>query len=514
MSLKFIFDRHDMYVYPWYISDLTVTRGIAKISGGHRVKECFATIKGDFLTMYYDYESTEQVGQYILDQLVVDRKFYQVAIKQIYRYSDELLNFCRSFEVIDVRNISDQKLISLYRQYIAGLINLRVWGWVPTILDGITRNFLTDYLLAEFKTHLSPLGKAGKISEYYAVLSSSEKKSEVQTEEIARLELLLKIAKHSKSKDIFNIIKQDNQLSLEKKYPAVYQLFSQHLKDYGWLTYAYSGPTMTLAHLFTMLNDQLKAGDLQNQRKKIIKHYQQIKQEKKSLSQSLKLSSKLVYLFSVSAEFMFIKDYRKGIYQQSYVAMDKVINEIARRLKLTPRAVKYLVLEEVKQALLAKKSKKYQSMAKLRTKKCCYHVKAGRIRVYEGKKCEQMIKRLIGSEIKQNSKQLAVTELSGKVAYPGKVIGIAKIILVASDVKKINPGEILVSSSTNPDLILAMKKAAAFVTDLGGIISHAAIVSREMKKPCIVGTKIATHAIKDGDRIEVNANLGIVRILK
>ena len=59
-----------------------------------------------------------------------------------------------------------------------------------------------------------------------------------------------------------------------------------------------------------------------------------------------------------------------------------------------------------------------------------------------------------------------------------------------------------------------MKKAAAFVTDLGGIISHAAIVSREMKKPCIVGTKIATHAIKDGDRIEVNANLGIVRILK
>jgi pyruvate, water dikinase len=59
-----------------------------------------------------------------------------------------------------------------------------------------------------------------------------------------------------------------------------------------------------------------------------------------------------------------------------------------------------------------------------------------------------------------------------------------------------------------------MKKASAIITDEGGITSHAAIVSREMKKPCVIGTKIATKILKDGDLVEVDADRGIVNILK
>ncbi len=60
----------------------------------------------------------------------------------------------------------------------------------------------------------------------------------------------------------------------------------------------------------------------------------------------------------------------------------------------------------------------------------------------------------------------------------------------------------------------ALKRAAAFVTDEGGITCHAAIVAREMKKTCIIGTKIATKVLKDGDLVEVDAKKGIVRKLK
>jgi len=67
---------------------------------------------------------------------------------------------------------------------------------------------------------------------------------------------------------------------------------------------------------------------------------------------------------------------------------------------------------------------------------------------------------------------------------------------------------------TTPELIGGMRKASAFVTDEGGIISHAAIIAREMKKPCIIGTKIATKVLKDGDLVEVDADRGVVRILK
>ncbi len=66
---------------------------------------------------------------------------------------------------------------------------------------------------------------------------------------------------------------------------------------------------------------------------------------------------------------------------------------------------------------------------------------------------------------------------------------------------------------TEPSYLSVMKKAAAFVTDEGGILCHAAIVARELKKPCVTGTKIATKVLKDGDRIEVDADRGIIRIL-
>lgn len=66
---------------------------------------------------------------------------------------------------------------------------------------------------------------------------------------------------------------------------------------------------------------------------------------------------------------------------------------------------------------------------------------------------------------------------------------------------------------TFPSLIMAMQRAAAFVTDEGGLTCHAAIVAREMHKPCIVGTKHATQVLKDGDRVEVDATKGVVKKL-
>lgn len=103
-------------------------------------------------------------------------------------------------------------------------------------------------------------------------------------------------------------------------------------------------------------------------------------------------------------------------------------------------------------------------------------------------------------------------ELKGQSAYKGIVKGKCRII---KDFKRaeINEGEILVTGMTDPNFVPLMKKAAAIVTDGGGMLSHAAIVSRELKIPCVVGTKKATHILKNGDEVEVDANTGVVRIL-
>jgi pyruvate,water dikinase len=79
---------------------------------------------------------------------------------------------------------------------------------------------------------------------------------------------------------------------------------------------------------------------------------------------------------------------------------------------------------------------------------------------------------------------------------------------------KMKKGDILVAVSTGPEMMAACLKAGAIVTDEGGICSHASIVSRELKIPCIIGTKIATKILKDGDLVELDANKGIIKILK
>jgi phosphohistidine swiveling domain-containing protein len=106
-----------------------------------------------------------------------------------------------------------------------------------------------------------------------------------------------------------------------------------------------------------------------------------------------------------------------------------------------------------------------------------------------------------------------IQEIKGQVAFEGKAKGIARIIKNKKQMRKIRDGEILVSPMTTPDFMPAMKKAVAFVTDEGGILCHAAIVARELKKPCIIGTKIATQVLKDGDLVEVDAVAGIVKKL-
>ncbi len=104
--------------------------------------------------------------------------------------------------------------------------------------------------------------------------------------------------------------------------------------------------------------------------------------------------------------------------------------------------------------------------------------------------------------------------LSGTCACPGKVKGKVKVINQPEEMDKMNKGDVMVAHTTFPALVPAMKKASAIITDDGGITCHAAIVARELKTPTIVGTKMATKVLKDGDRVEVDAEKGIIKKIK
>ena len=109
---------------------------------------------------------------------------------------------------------------------------------------------------------------------------------------------------------------------------------------------------------------------------------------------------------------------------------------------------------------------------------------------------------------------IEVTELKGTIANSGLAYGRVRLVNTTKDISKVETGDVIVTLMTKPNYITAMEKAVAFLTDEGGLTCHAAIIARELGKPCIVGTKIATKVLKDGDYVEVDANKGIVRKLK
>ncbi|MCI4328663.1 MAG: phosphoenolpyruvate synthase, partial [Thermoplasmata archaeon] len=95
-------------------------------------------------------------------------------------------------------------------------------------------------------------------------------------------------------------------------------------------------------------------------------------------------------------------------------------------------------------------------------------------------------------------------------ASPGIAGGTARLLRTSQEMDRLKPGEILITTMTTPDMVPAMAQAAGIVTDEGGITCHAAIVSRELGVPCVVGTRTATKTIVDGETVSVDGKSGSV----
>ena len=117
------------------------------------------------------------------------------------------------------------------------------------------------------------------------------------------------------------------------------------------------------------------------------------------------------------------------------------------------------------------------------------------------------------AKLRAASKPEDISELDGFAASPGVVEGVARVCKSVAEINQLQQGEILVSPTTTPSWAAAFQKIQACVTDMGGIMCHAAIVCREYGVPAVVGTGQSTKFIKSGDKIRVNGDSGLVEIL-
>ncbi|MBR9699196.1 hypothetical protein GOV09_01950 [Candidatus Woesearchaeota archaeon] len=204
--------------------------------------------------------------------------------------------------------------------------------------------------------------------------------------------------------------------------------------------------------------------------------------------------------FTMVRELVYIKEVRDDFRRKGVFYIQKLYQEIAKRAGIDLEDIAYWSEPEIIQFLEDKKIEDKTS----RKKGFMLYFKDGKI-TYVDENISDELKNLGFSEEERND------EIKGTVAQEGTAKGKVKIVRTVKDIPKVEEGDIMVTVTTHPDYVLAMQKAAAIVTDEGGVTSHAAIVSRELKKPCIVGTKHATKILKDGEIVEVDAVNGTVK---
>ncbi len=198
--------------------------------------------------------------------------------------------------------------------------------------------------------------------------------------------------------------------------------------------------------------------------------------------------------------------YAEPVFAQTLVFDRKFAKELSKKVKIKPELLLSLTRDELnnyfdngKMPSKNELEKRYKfSISILNSDKV--------LNIFTGNTAKQMEKELISIQHSD--------EIKGQTAFAGIARGQVLVILDPKQPKGFKRGDILVTGMTRPEYLPIMKKAAAFVTDAGGMLSHAAITARELKKPCIVGTKVASKVLKDGDMVEVDANKGIVRKIK
>ena len=208
-------------------------------------------------------------------------------------------------------------------------------------------------------------------------------------------------------------------------------------------------------------------------------------------------------------------DMRKAFQNLFHVFIGKLISELARRHTLGVK--KDLFFYDSREIGELVREGKQAEESEIQKRKAGYAVlkKGTDVQLFLKEEADELWRRV--NDLAHKNDQ---TEIKGMTVFRGVARGKVRIIFQSFNKKVIargygmRKGEVLVTDMTKPDMVTACKKAAAIVTDEGGILSHASIIARELKKPCIVGTKIATQALKTGDVVEVDAEQGVVRIVK
>lgn len=430
-----------------------------------------------FGTGYVDADQLEKSMQIVLDKIYAQwfTEFFERKWVSIF---DDFLAYCSNFQNINFATYSNDKLLKQLQEFLIREDEWMHYMWIIFLLD----ETLTYHLQKE----LSIRYPADQQANIIQALLSQDKKTDALQHKIDTLQIMADRQEGRIQEDIF----QQKLAELTQKYV----FFATLNMDEDPLTINY------FTELVAELQDKWPA-TLQ------ISRMQEAEENNINLSQEIfdknKDDEKFYILLEACKKVWYYREWRNDIRQRAYFCARGLYIEIAKRLGLSIDQVIYLTRDEIQDHLLSWTQWYAPSSVIERKEHSLLEQMDGTIRyVFDPVEIQKL---------KPTATDNAQHIVKWTVAYQWLVTGTAKIIRdITKDKDSFNKGDILVATTTNLAFIPLITQASALVTDEWWLLSHTAIVARELKLPCIVGTGNATQVLKSGTTITVDATKGLI----
>ncbi|MFA5886264.1 MAG: PEP-utilizing enzyme [Patescibacteria group bacterium] len=395
-----------------------------------------------------------------------------------------------NFNKLSGRKFDNQQLFDRYDQVVDKYIISYIYGfltWCTRALEYDAKTAIDKYAEALNKLDVSS-DQALSILIVPSELTLYQKKDK----ELSKL-----------AKDYRRLLdKPSSEKYIRHHHPDLYAAIKNFINKYYWVGFNYDGPA---------LNFSTAVKELWQTHPKVISRVI----TKSDIYRVCHFTEKEKQFFRALEIISYTKDLRNVTDDYVHYCFSNFYQEVARRTGLTKSEIKFLWDEELKELLIGK-IKITHGYLKKKRKFCAAIAKSkavGLKQYYLGDQAQTCYKNVLKNSNK-SLKIFSASVINGTIAASGRATGKVKIIRSVIDINKVKKGDILVTSMTSPKYMPAIFNAAALITDDGGLTCHAAIIAREIRKPCIIGTKIATSVLKDGDLVEVNAEEGVITIIK
>lgn len=391
-----------------------------------------------------------------------------------------------------------EKLFDLNRQ-------INAYGFFGPILE-MPFGFLTNELVAVLDRHLGEMSEPKEA--YMVVLTTPLEETFSARASAELLALAADIEEHPTSRDTF--LQAMSFVDLEDG--ALKDRLHEHVQKYSWIVFSYRGPVRDEAMVLAELKYVLQQGDVRQKIQEKEMEHKELVLKQETYSKELGLSENERGLFEAARHIAFTKLYRKDMLCLCNYTIHLLTRPLYETMGLTLEDVDGFSAKEFVAMLRGEQAFSSEEIVRRREHTLYVVTQQDGLRMYSG---DQAVNAWIREHVDFGEDMSHATEVKGQVASLGNGEDVIRAVIrrveTSADMKAFHDGEILLSSGTTPDLLPAMRRAAGFVTDTGGLTSHAAIVSRELKKPCIIGTNHATKVFKSGETVEFLVKEGIVR---